>query len=127
MWKIRNNRVQQFLEEGTFFSFPFCQKANVRRRKRECICHRPFILPSNLVSHQWFHRPGKASFPSLPARDDFSLSTLRRIRVFISYELMMMVMMMMMTVATMTTGTGTEPGMAEQCTIVSAIIFFIVV
>ena len=36
MWKIKNNRVQQFLEEGSFFpSFPFCQKANEREKERE--------------------------------------------------------------------------------------------
>ena len=39
MWKIKNNRVKQFPENGVFFSFPICQKANERKENVSVMFH----------------------------------------------------------------------------------------
>lgn len=84
MWKIRNNRVQQFLKEGIFFfSFQFCQKANEREREtRKQSLSQTFHPALKSQEMSPVVSSLKKAFLPLPMREEISLPKLSRMDVF---------------------------------------------
>lgn len=119
MWKIKNNRGKQFPEEGIFFSFPICQKANEREENVSAMFHSALNILGE-VSNGFIAK--ESISPSLIVRDNFGNEQGEGFSKLNHNKLMMMVYN-----NTNKNRTITEPRMEEQCNITSPSITAIVI